>query len=81
MENTGIKVDLKYLKKLSLEFQNESEKLEKQIFRITKKNFNIGSPKQLGEILFIDMKIKSGKKTKTGTYSTGSEILEDLAQQ
>ena len=81
MENIGIKVDPKYLKKLSLEFQNESEKLEKQVFNITKKNFNIGSPKQLGEILFIDMGIKGGKKTKTGTYSTDSGILEDLAHQ
>ena len=55
--------------------------VEKKIFYITKKNFNIGSPKQLGEILFIDMKMKGGKKTKTGTYSTDSGILEDLAHQ
>jgi len=81
MEETGIKVDQKYLKKLSIEFQNESEKLEKKIFKITNKNFNIGSPKQLGEILFIDMGIKGGKKTKTGTYSTDSRILEDLSFQ
>jgi len=81
MEDYGIKIDKKYLKKLSLEFQNQSAKLEKQIFNITKKNFNIGSPKQLGEILFIDMKIKGGKKTKTGTYSTDSGILEELAHQ
>ena len=79
MEDFGIKIDKKYLKKLSLEFQNQSAKLEKQIFNITKKNFNIGSPKQFGEILFIDMKIKGGKKTKTGTYSTDSGILEELA--
>ena len=81
MEKFGIKVDQKYLKKLSSEFQNESIKLEKKIFKITNKNFNIGSPKQLGEILFIDMGIKGGKKTKTGTYSTDSGILEDLAHQ
>ena len=81
MEDCGIKIDHKYLKQLSLEFQNQSEKLEKKIFYITKKNFNIGSPKQLGEILFIDMKMKGGKKTKTGTYSTDSGILEDLAHQ
>ena len=81
MENIGIKVDPKYLKKLSLEFQNQSEKLEKQIFKISNKDFNIGSPKQLGKILFIDMGIKGGKKTKTGTYSTDSGILEDLAYQ
>ena len=70
MEDCGIKIDHKHLKQLSLEFQSQSEKLEKKIFHITKKNFNIGSPKQLGEILFIDMKMKGGKKTKTGTYST-----------
>ena len=81
MEKIGIKINKKYLQKLSLEFQNESKKLEKQIFKITKKDFNIGSPKQLGEILFIDMGIKGGKKTKTGTYSTDSGILEDLAHQ
>jgi len=81
MENIGIKVDPIYLKKLSLEFQNQSEKLERQIFKISNKDFNIGSPKQLGEILFIDMKIKGGKKTKTGAYSTDSGILEDLAYQ
>ena len=81
MENSGIKVNQKYLEQLSMKFQNESEKLEKQIFKITKKNFNIGSPKQLGEILFIDMGIKGGKKTKTGTYSTDSGILQDLSNQ
>jgi DNA polymerase-1 len=81
MESIGIKVDPKYLKQLSLEFQSQSEKLKKRIFKITNKDFNIGSPKQLGEILFIDMGIKGGKKTKTGTYSTDSGILEDLAHQ
>ena len=81
MEKIGIKINKKYLQQLSLEFQNESKKLEKQIFKITKKDFNIGSPKQLGEILFIDMGIKGGKKTKTGTYSTDSGILEVLANQ
>ncbi len=81
MEDFGIKVDQKYLKQLSLEFKNESTKLEKQIFQIAKKDFNIGSPKQLGEILFIDMGIKVGKKTKTGNYSTDSGILEDIAHQ
>ena len=81
MEDLGIKVNQNYLKKLSLEFQKQSQKLEKKIFQITKKDFNIGSPKQLGEILFIEMGIKGGKKTKTGTYSTDSAILEDLVHQ
>ena len=81
MEERGIKVDSKYLQKLSKEFLNESNKIEKLIFKITGKEFNIGSPKQLGEILFLEMKIKGGKKTKTGTYSTDSGILEDLSSQ
>jgi len=81
MENIGIKIDQKILQKLSLEFKNTSEAIEKEIYNITKKDFNIGSPKQLGEILYIDMGIKGGKKTKTGTYSTDSSILEDLAHK
>jgi len=81
MENFGIKIDRNYLKKLSKEFQNQSLKLENKIFDITKKNFNIGSPKQLGEILFIEMGIKGGKKTKSGSFSTDSSILEGLADQ
>ena len=81
MEYIGIKINKKYLKKLSLEFENESQKIEKKIFKITSKNFNIGSPKQLGEILFVEMGIKGGKKTKTGSYSTDSLTLEDLSHQ
>ena len=81
MEDHGIKIDEKYLKKLSEDFNKESQQIEKKIFTITKKEFNIGSPKQLGEILFIDMGIKGGKKTKTGTFSTDSGILEDLSYQ
>ena len=81
MEELGILVNKEYLKKLSDEFYNESIKIEKKIYKITDKDFNIGSPKQLGEILFIDMKIQGGKKTKTGTYSTDSGILEDLSLQ
>ncbi|PPR53182.1 MAG: DNA polymerase I, partial [Alphaproteobacteria bacterium MarineAlpha5_Bin6] len=81
MEENGIKIDSKYLKELSQEFQNQSLKLEKKIFSLSKIDFNIASPKQLGEILFIEMGIKGGKKTKTGTYSTDSTILEDLSHQ
>jgi len=81
MEKLGIKVDLSYLKKLSEQFNADASKIKNEVFKITGKEFNIGSPKQLGEILFIEMKIKGGKKTKTGTYSTDSGILEDLALQ
>ena len=79
MEEKGIKVNQQYLNKLSSLFLSESTKIEKQIYKITNKEFNIGSPKQLGEILFLDMKIQGGKKTKIGSYSTDSGILEDLA--
>ena len=79
MEGLGIKVNKGYLKELSDDFIKYALKLEKEIYKITKKEFNIGSPKQLGEILFIEMKIPGGKKNKSGTYSTESGILEELS--
>tara|TARA_B100001123_G_scaffold408250_1_gene501279 strand:- start:107 stop:2863 length:2757 start_codon:yes stop_codon:yes gene_type:complete len=79
MEELGIKVNQEYLKKLSDQFNKEAKSIEKKIYKITGKEFNIGSPKQLGEIIFNEMKIQGGKKTKTGTYSTDSGILEDLS--
>ena len=79
MEKQGVKIDKKYLKNLSYEFSKQIDVLEEKIFNITKKKFNIGSPKQLGEILFLEMGLKGGKKTKTGNYSTDSYILEGLA--
>jgi DNA polymerase-1 len=81
MEELGIKVNQVYLRKLSDKFFNEAIKIEKQIFKIAGKEFNIGSPKQLGEILFLEMAIKGGKKTKSGSYSTDSSILEELSLQ
>ncbi len=79
MEKNGIKVDAKYLQKLSKEFEIQSKDLENQIYKLSKKEFNIGSPKQLGEILFIDLNIPGGKKTKSGIYSTDSSTLKDLS--
>ena len=79
MEELGIGVNEKYLKELSENFLNNAIILQKKIYKITNKEFNIGSPKQLGEILFIEMKIEGGKKTKSGSYSTDSGILEDLS--
>ncbi len=79
MEKNGIKVDSKYLQKLSKEFEIQSKDLENQIYKLSKKEFNIGSPKQLGEILFIDLNIPGGKKTKSGIYSTDSSTLKDLS--
>ncbi|OUW73875.1 MAG: DNA polymerase I [Pelagibacteraceae bacterium TMED216] len=79
METNGIKVDDTYLKKLSKKFEKQIGKIEKDIFFIAKKNFNIGSPKQLGEIIYNDLKIAKLKKTKKGSLATSANILEDLA--
>tara|TARA_Y100000590_G_scaffold285988_1_gene321814 strand:+ start:3689 stop:6433 length:2745 start_codon:yes stop_codon:yes gene_type:complete len=79
MEKNGVKIDEKYLNNLSAEFSKQINLLESKIYKITKKEFNIGSPKQLGEILFDEMGIKGAKKTKTGSYSTDSSILEELS--
>jgi len=79
IEANGIEVNKKFLTNLSNEFENESKKLEKNIYKLSKEEFNIGSPKQLGEILFVNLKISGGKKTKSGTYSTDSSTLNNLA--
>ena len=79
IEANGIEVNKKFLTNLSIEFENESTKLEKKIYKLSKTEFNIGSPKQLGEVLFINLKIPGGKKTKSGTYSTDSSTLNNLA--
>ena len=79
MEMNGIKVDDKYLKKLSNKFEERLKKIEKQIYKLSGKEFNIGSPKQLGEIIYNDLKIAKLKKTKKGSLATNAKILEDLA--
>jgi|TARA_B110000211_G_scaffold143656_1_gene163980 DNA polymerase-1 len=79
LEFNGIKVDDTYLKKLSKNFETKLEKLEKDIYKIAKKEFNIGSPKQLGEIIYNDLKIAKLKKTKKGSLATNANVLEDLA--
>ena len=78
MENFGIKIDKKYFENYKKELQENIEKLEKEIYSLSGETFNIGSPKQLGEILFEKMGIEPVKKTKTG-YSTDVEVLEVLA--
>ena len=81
IEKNGIKVNTKYLNQLSEEFKKDSLVLEKKIYKFAGKNFNIGSPKQLGEILFVDLSIEGGKKTKSGTYSTDSSTLSNLSDR
>jgi DNA polymerase-1 len=79
LEVNGIKVDDIYLKKLSKNFEEKLKKIEKEIYSIAGKEFNIGSPKQLGEIIYNELKISKLKKTKKGSLATNANILEDLA--
>ena len=79
MEINGIRLDKSFLKKLSLKFEQKINILEKKIYKISKKEFNIGSTKQLGEIMYNDLKIASLKRTKKGSFATSASVLEDLA--
>tara|TARA_B100001057_G_scaffold83571_1_gene79273 strand:- start:349 stop:3123 length:2775 start_codon:yes stop_codon:yes gene_type:complete len=79
MEIEGIKIDSQFLKLLSLKFEKKIEKIQKDIFKISKKEFNIASPKQLGDIIYNDLKITGLKKTKKGGFATSASVLEDLA--
>ena len=78
MEQNGIKVDRDTLSRMSNSFAQKMAGLEDQIFKAAGRSFNVGSPKQLGEILFDEMEIPGGKKGKTGAYATGADVLEDL---
>ncbi len=79
MEIEGIKIDNKFLKLLSSKFEKKIDKLQKEVFKISKKEFNIASPKQLGEIIYNDLKIAVLKKTRKGSFATNASVLEDLA--
>ena len=79
LETNGIKVDNIYLKKLSKKFEERLLKIEKDIYKVSGKKFNIGSPKQLGEIIYNELKIAKLKKTKKGSLATSAKVLEDLA--
>ncbi len=79
LEMNGIKINATYLKKLSKKFEERLKKKENEIYKISGKVFNIGSPKQLGEIIYNDLKIAKLKKTKKGSLATNAKILEDLA--
>ena len=79
MEINGIGLDKGFLKKLSSKFSNKIEQFEKEIYKISNKQFNIASTKQLGEIMYNELKISSLKKTKKGSFATSASVLEDLA--
>ena len=79
LEFNGIKVDVIYLKKLSSQFEKKLKRIEKDIYALAGREFNIGSPKQLGEIIYNELKIAKLKKTKKGSLATNANVLEDLA--
>ena len=79
MEIEGVKIDNKFLKSLSTKFEKKITKIQNEVFKISRKEFNIASPKQLGEILYNDLKIADLKKTKKGSFATSASVLEDLA--
>ncbi len=79
MEIEGVKIDNKFLKSLSTKFEKKITKIQNEVFKISKREFNIASPKQLGEILYNDLKIADLKKTKKGSFATSASVLEDLA--
>ncbi len=81
MEIKGIKVDGIFLKNLSQEFKVRLNSLEKETYKEVGHEFLLSSPKQLGEVLFTELGIKGGKKSKSGTFSTGAGILEELSEQ
>ena len=81
MERHGIKVDRDTLSRMSNAFSQKMAGLEDEIYELVGRKFNVGSPKQLGEILFDEMSLDGGKRGKTGAYATGADVLEDLATE
>ncbi|MEM7123428.1 MAG: DNA polymerase I [Pseudomonadota bacterium] len=81
MEKAGVKVDRVELERMSGEFAKRIQKLEKEIHKLAGHEFTIGSPKQLGEVLFNEMGLEGGKKGKSGAYTTSADVLESLAAQ
>ncbi|MBR2923071.1 MAG: DNA polymerase I [Alphaproteobacteria bacterium] len=80
MECRGVKINSSSLRDLSFWFDKEMKEIEKEIFTLAGEEFNIGSPKQIGEILFTKKGLK-GKKTASGAWATGAEVLEALAEE
>jgi DNA polymerase-1 len=81
MERAGVMIDPDLLRRLSNDFAKSQAAMEKDIHKLAGQEFNIGSPKQLGDILFGKFKLEGGRKTKTGAWSTDSDVLEDVAAQ
>jgi len=81
METAGIKIDAQKLRALSSDFEKRMLELEQELHKLAGRPFNVGSPKQLGEILFDEQKLPGGKRNKNGSWATDVSILEDLAAQ
>jgi DNA polymerase-1 len=81
MERRGISIDRQVLSRLSGEFAQEAAGLEAEINKLAGEPVNVGSPKQIGDILFGKLGLEGGTKTKTGQWATGARLLEDLAEQ
>ncbi len=81
MEKEGIRIDPQMLSRLSGDFAQRMLQYEQEAYGLAGREFNMGSPKQLGEILFDEMKLPGSSKTKTGAWSTDAAILEDLAEE
>jgi DNA polymerase-1 len=81
MEREGVKIDPAMLSRLSGDFAQRMLQYEQEAYGLAGREFNMGSPKQLGEILFDEMKLPGGSKTKTGAWSTDASILEELAEE
>ena len=81
MEIDGIRVDRTKLEQLSREFAERQRALEQDIYRLAGHEFNVGSPKQLGEVLFDELRLEGGHKGKSGAYATGADVLESLAAE
>ena len=79
MENNGISIDKNKLNELSKVFERKLNSLEKDCYKLIDEEINLGSPKQVGEILFDKLELSGGKKTSTGSWSTSAEVLENLA--
>jgi DNA polymerase I len=81
MEAAGVKVNQGTLAEMSVELEQRIQQLTREIYELAGMSFNIGSPKQLGEVLFEKLQFKAGKKTKTGAWSTDAAVLEELAEE
>jgi len=79
MEHAGISVDRNILSRLSGTFAQRAAQLEDEVYELAGEKFNLGSPKQLGELLFDRLKLPGGKKTKTGQWETRANLLDELA--